>query len=91
MSSESLIRKWRLVLGSNENDGTGFSLDAKDIQVGAALDALYDSDRKGGLGPSSPNVARWLGDIRTFFPSTVVQVMQLGYCLIIRSWQVMNW
>ncbi len=41
-----------------------------------ALEALYDSDRRGGLGASSPNVSRWLGDIRNFFPNTVVQVMQ---------------
>jgi hypothetical protein len=40
------------------------------------LEALYDSERKAGLGSSSPNVARWLGDIREFFPSSVVQVMQ---------------
>lgn len=32
--------------------------------------------RAGGLGASAPRVARWLGDIRTYFPSTVVQVMQ---------------
>jgi Mg-chelatase subunit ChlD len=30
----------------------------------------------GGLGASAPRVARWLGDIRKYFPSTVVQVMQ---------------
>jgi hypothetical protein len=41
-----------------------------------ALTALYNSDRSGGLGSSSPNVARWLGDIRSYFPQTVVQVMQ---------------
>jgi hypothetical protein len=41
-----------------------------------ALQALYDSDRKGGLGSSCPNVARWLGDIRQYFPSSVVQIMQ---------------
>jgi hypothetical protein len=40
------------------------------------LEALYDSDRKGGLGSSSPHVARWLGDIREFFPASVVRVMQ---------------
>jgi Mg-chelatase subunit ChlD len=40
------------------------------------LEALYDSDRRGGLGSSAPHVARWLGDIRTYFPSSVVQVMQ---------------
>jgi Mg-chelatase subunit ChlD len=40
------------------------------------LEALYDSDRKGGLGSSSPNVNRWLGDIRRYFPTPVVQLMQ---------------
>jgi len=40
------------------------------------LDALYDSDRQGGLGSSSPKVNRWLGDIRKYFPQTAVSVMQ---------------
>jgi Mg-chelatase subunit ChlD len=73
---EEQIRKWRLILGGEQNDGTGFKLGKTDLQMDGALSALYDSDRKGGLGPSSPNVSRWLGDIRTFFPNTVVQVMQ---------------
>lgn len=76
MSDTELIRKWRLILGGSQNDGTGFGLSGPDLKIDQALEALYDNDRKGGLGPSSPNVARWLGDIRTFFPSTVVQVMQ---------------
>jgi len=51
-----------------------------------ALTALYESGgrpggrggggRSAGLGASAPSVARWLGDIRTYFPSSVVQVMQ---------------
>jgi hypothetical protein len=76
MSDQELIRKWRLILGGQQNDGTGFALSAQDIQIDKTLEALYDTERKGGLGASSPNVARWLGDIRTFFPSSVVQVMQ---------------
>jgi len=76
MSNESLLRKWRLILGGDQNDGIGINLDGDDIKLDATLEALYDNDRKGGLGASSPNVSRWLGDIRTFFPSTVVQVMQ---------------
>ncbi len=32
--------------------------------------------RSAGLGGSAPRVARWLGDIRTYFPTSVVQVMQ---------------
>src|ERR1051326_3136729 len=51
----------------------------------AALAALYGAggedgsgpaQRRGGLGSSAPNVARWLGDIRTYFPASVVRVMQ---------------
>jgi Mg-chelatase subunit ChlD len=74
--SDEHIRKWRLILGGQQNDGTNFTLSEQDKQVDNTLEALYDNNRKGSLGASSPNVARWLGDIRTFFPSSVVQVMQ---------------
>ena len=76
MQIEHDIRRWRLILGGQQNDGTGFGLSGLDLQMDQAMEALYDNDRKGGLGPSSPNVSRWLGDIRSFFPNTVVQVMQ---------------
>ncbi|MDF2191196.1 VWA domain-containing protein [Paraflavitalea sp. CAU 1676] len=76
MMNDEHLRKWRLILGGQQNDGTGFSLQNQDIQIDKTLEALYDNTRQGSLGPSSPNVSRWLGDIRTFFPSSVVQVMQ---------------
>lgn len=76
MNDPELLKKWRLILGGGQYEGTGQTLSGTDLQMDKTLEALYDSDRKGGLGPSSPNVARWLGDIRTFFPSSVVQVMQ---------------
>ncbi|WP_308250070.1 VWA domain-containing protein [Sphaerisporangium fuscum] len=83
------LRRWRLVLGG-EADGTGCALSGDDAQMDAALAALYNSGRGtgtgsggsgdpgrgAGLGASAPRVARWLGDIRSYFPSTVVQVMQ---------------
>lgn len=78
ISSERL-RRWRLILGG-ESDGTGCILTGEgDLGMDGALDALYsDAENKirGGLGGSAPNVARWLGDIRTYFPTSVVQVMQ---------------
>jgi Mg-chelatase subunit ChlD len=70
------LRRWRLVLGGNEADGTGVALSAEDVRMDRALGALYDGERKAGLGGSAPNVPAWLGDIREYFPSTVVQVMQ---------------
>ena len=65
------------------------SLSGDDARIDAALGALYDRDeraggpgrrrsagRQGGLGRSQPGVARWLGDIRRYFPAPVVQVLQ---------------
>ncbi len=34
------------------------------------------TDRKGSMADSMPDVARWLGDIRKYFPASVVQIMQ---------------
>lgn len=74
------LRRWRLLLGGE--GGGQATLAGGDGSMDAALAALYDrpagdaGDRSAGLGASAPRVARWLGDIRTYFPSTVVQVMQ---------------
>src|SRR5512135_1545571 len=80
------LRRWRLILGGDEADGIGLALAGSDEGIDRALSALYDADgaegenrsasRRGGLGSSAPNVARWLGDIRTYFPASVVKVMQ---------------
>lgn len=84
------LRRWRLVLGPGDReqpDATGARLGGDDPRIDAALSALYDTagsgvrpnrraGRSGGLAASAPAVARWLGDIRRYFPSSVVQVMQ---------------
>ncbi|GAB7041084.1 MULTISPECIES: VWA domain-containing protein [Catenuloplanes] len=76
------LRRWRMVLGAAA--GESFQqLGGAEAAMDAALGALYDGagegesrNRSAGLGASAPRVARWLGDIREYFPSTVVQVMQ---------------
>ncbi|KOT98625.1 von Willebrand factor A [Streptomyces sp. NRRL F-5755] len=84
--TQERLRRWRLVLGGDGADGTGCELRGQDAAMDGALSALYGGRRPGGagdggartagLGASAPNVARWLGDIRTYFPTSVVQVMQ---------------
>lgn len=76
MPSDTTLKKWRLLLGGNESDGVGIALSAVEQRIDETLEMLYDADRRGGLDSSSPRVHRWLGDIRTFFPSSVVKVMQ---------------
>lgn len=85
VSDETRLRRWRLVLGSAADPALGELTGAEDNAVDKALGALYDSapgagrsgsDRSGSLSGSAPRVARWLGDIRTYFPATVVEVMQ---------------
>jgi Mg-chelatase subunit ChlD len=70
------LRRWRLILGGDEADGTCLALEGADIQLDRALEALYDAERGSGLGSSAPKIARWLGDIRDYFPASVVRVMQ---------------
>jgi Mg-chelatase subunit ChlD len=90
VSERERVRRWRLVLGGEmvmPGDGRGddgAALAADDARIDAALGALYDrrpaggrgAGRAGGLGRSAPSVARWLGDIRRYFPTPVVQVLQ---------------
>lgn len=76
ISDDEAARRWRLILGGESADGIGCTLNLTDARMDRALQALYDSDRKGGLGSSAPNVSRWLGDIREYFPTSVVQVLQ---------------
>ena len=70
------LQRWRLVLGKPAEDSVETELSPDMVSMDRTLDALYDSERTGGLGASSPNVARWLGDIRSYFPASVVKVMQ---------------
>ncbi len=88
ISDQERLRRWRLLLGGPAADGTGCALLGADLAMDRALASLYDPGaegseelnenrpRKGGSGPSQPSVARWLGDIRQYFPSSVVRVMQ---------------
>lgn len=74
ISQVALERRWRLMLGS---DAENLTLPAPDAALERTLGALYDKQEgRGGLQGSAPNVARWLGDIREYFPASVVQVMQ---------------
>jgi len=74
-------RRWRLALGVEDDEQ--FQLNERDARVAAALSMLYQppdesagKKGRGGMSRSAPKVARWMGEIREFFPGSVVQVIQ---------------
>ena len=65
------------MLGGPADEPLGVTLGRVDVRKDKALSSLYDpGERKGGLGASSPYVARWLGDIREYFGRSAVRMMQ---------------
>lgn len=89
--ADERARRWRLVLGENEEsrDESGEGAGGGDNQGGRreqlseqdqmrdrAMSALYGDSLGGDLSESTPDVARWLGDIRDYFPDEVVQLLQ---------------
>ena len=87
VSDAERLRRWRLVLGGGDADGVDSPLGSDDRRKDAALAAVYDvrgagaglrGARRGtgGLARSAPAVSRWLGDIRRYFPTPVVRVIQ---------------
>lgn len=72
-------RRWQLALGVNDEQQPPLS--NRDERLSGALSALYGSDNskkqgRGSLNRSAPKVSKWLGDIREFFPTPIVQVVQ---------------
>nr|BBH95937.1 VWA domain-containing protein [Thermogemmatispora argillosa] len=80
------LRRWRLILGREAATALGLeagqsaedqlSLSPDDQRIDRALEFLYDAERSGGSGASAPYVPHWLEDIRTYFPTPAVRILQ---------------
>jgi len=83
-------RRWRLILGQEAEESLGSpGLNGEESIMDAALAAIYDATGTDGSGGSRrgggrsagqkrsvPNLAKWLGDVRSFFPPDIVSVIQ---------------
>ncbi|HSU52853.1 MAG TPA: hypothetical protein VLT36_02195, partial [Candidatus Dormibacteraeota bacterium] len=85
------LTRWRLILGNHAQQSLSqmgdCQLSAEQMGMDEALAAIYDEttggeeqtkrgQRSAGLGPSAPSLAKWLGDIRSYFKEDVVTVIQ---------------
>lgn len=88
MTQTEQIARWRLILGSESKESFeqmgGGALSEEQFLMDNALAAIYGSSsesfsasgRGAGKGPSSPHIAKWLGDLRSLFDSEIVAVVQ---------------
>lgn len=84
--------RWRLILGRAADQGLcgwagrGGLLDGDQVNLDDALGQIYGDEggsgdagpkqRSAGLGASAPRLAKWLGDIRSYFAQDIVAVIQ---------------
>jgi len=86
LTKDQQERRWRMAIGLETADASETQLlSDQDQAMSRSLTALYgdgqDLDKKGkktkgSLQRSAPSAARWMGDIRQYFPSSVVRVVQ---------------
>ncbi|CAN5810966.1 VWA domain-containing protein [soil metagenome] len=85
------VERFRLILGKTSEAGLcalgnrSSALASDSVDIDDALDQIYAieeekpeerGERSAGLGRSAPRLAKWLGDIRQYFPRDVVAVIQ---------------
>lgn len=87
MEDTQILKRWRLILGAESQErmdsmGCG-GLSEEELLMDSALSQIYggsnggESGGKGaGKGKSSPNLSRWLGDLRSLFSPMEVRVIQ---------------
>lgn len=89
MDNTQELQRWRLILG--QDSGERFSkmnmpaLSEEQMLMDSALAAIYNTSESGGFGgggkggghgPSSPQISRWLGDVRSLFDKDLVKIIQ---------------
>lgn len=82
------MQRWRLILGQESQsrmEAMGAQPLAGELDLmDQALAAIYNRTEQGGFGsgggagkgPSSPQISRWLGDVRSLFDKELVTVIQ---------------
>ncbi|MEJ5309162.1 MAG: VWA domain-containing protein [Anaerolineae bacterium] len=86
-AQQRALLRWRLVLGQKSEAGLGGQMALARLSSAApeqdvfgldnALELVYGGEKgPGGAGASLPNIPRWLGDVRRYFPTDVVAMVQ---------------
>jgi hypothetical protein len=87
MDNSQTLKRWRLILGAESQQslnslGCG-AMSEEDLLMDSALSQIYGGGegsgrggQLGGNGRSSPQLTKWLGDLRTLFSPMEIKVIQ---------------
>ena len=64
VSEAERLRRWRLVLGGGEADGTGGELAGDDLRIDAAMAAVYDQTTSNTVARARVGAVGWSGPER---------------------------
>ena len=87
MEDQQILKRWRLILGAESQEKIsslgGAAMSQEDILMDSALSQIYGGGsssgrggKLGGNGASSPQLTRWLGDLRTLFSPMEIKIIQ---------------
>lgn len=88
MDNKEKLKRWRLILGSDAEqkmNSMGYSskLSDEELLMDSALAQIYgntgtnsSTSRSAGHGMSSPQITKWLGDLRSLFEPMEIKVIQ---------------
>ena len=80
LSQAEVVRRWKMLLniaGNQAGEGEEEQLGEEEKALTNVLGELYHKGKgQAGFAKSQPKLHRWLGDIRTYFPTSVVRMMQ---------------
>lgn len=88
MQQSQQMQRWRLILGQDSDSRLSKmnmpALSTEQALMDSALASIYNKSEQGGFGngggaghgPSSPQISRWLGDVRTLFDKELVKIIQ---------------
>ena len=87
MEDQQILKRWRLILGAESQEKIsslgGAAMSQEDILMDSALSQIYGggsssgrAGKLGGNGASSPQLTRWLGDLRTLFSPMEIKIIQ---------------
>ena len=76
MKPDKRIKRWTLLLGEEESQTSNARLSLEEKKIDSLLNTLYSFNKDSNLGPSDPQITKWVNDVRNAFPNPVFKLLQ---------------